>query len=482
MSLNLLHIEGITPRTNRWLPYAMLTGLLVLIVSSAAILLDVLGLAAVIALPMAAVWFGFMIRRPEWSLHSALVAGFLATGFSRYIPAPTGLLVDTCLAAGLMIALFQRRADSRVSVILPLVFIGWMGLTVMQIANPVGGHPIAWFYAMRGVALYPLLIVAIGFLLSPEDRFFRTFLTIWMGLSLLGTLWGFKQLVIGLDAFERAWLSVPGNYSTHMLFGKLRVFSFFSDSGQFGAAQGHTAVIAAIMALGPRSLKSRMLWGALAVLSTLGMLISGTRGAMAVPAIGGLTYLIMCRNWKLLFVGFALMGSVYGVLRYTYIGQDIYEVRRMRTAIVEGSDNASYQVRVANQQRLKAYLANKPFGGGVGSAGYWGQRFTPGTFLADLALDSWYVKIWAEYGIVGLSAYLAMLALLVLLSIRNIRAETDPERRQLMLALFAGFMGILMASYGNQVLGQIPTGVIIPVSLLFLLQRKPAQSDADHSR
>ncbi len=457
----------------------LLFGSLVAVVSGAAVLLSFLGLALSVVAPIAILVLGFLVRHPQWSLHAALIAGFLAAGMSRYIPAPTGLAVDGLLAAGLLIALFQRKQaePGGVSAWLPVAFAAWMGMTVLQLANPVGGHPVAWFYAMRGVALYPLLIVGIGYLMQPDQVFLKRFLILWVGLSVLGTLWGFKQLIIGLDPFEQRWLAVPGNYSTHMLFGKLRVFSFYSDSGQFGAAQGHTAVLAGIMALGKGSLKSRLGWGVVAVLSILGLLISGTRGAMAVPAIGGFTYLIMCRNWKLLFVGFALMGTVYGGLKYTFIGQNIYEVRRMRTAVVEGSDNASLQVRKQNQARLAVYLSDKPFGGGVGSAGYWGQRFTPGTFLADLALDSWYVKIWAEYGIVGLSFYGFMLTWLVLLSIRSIRAEADPDRRQLMLALLSGFTGILMASYGNQVLGQIPTGIIIPISLLYLVRsRKEATS------
>ena len=445
---------------------------LVAIVSAAAILLEFLGLAVSLVIPIAIAIVGLLIKNPSWSLHAALIAGFFATGLSRYIPAPTGLMIDAFLALGLLIALFQREKPEPggVSAWLPAAFAIWMAYSVLQLANPVGGHPVAWFYAMRGVAMYPLLIAGIGYLLQPGDVFLKRFLYIWVVISVLGTLWGFKQLIIGLDPFEQRWLAVPGNFSTHMLFGKLRVFSFYSESGQFGAAQGHTAVLAGIMALGRGSLKVRVIWAVVAVLSILGLLISGTRGAMAVPAIGGFTYLIMCRNWKLLFVGFALMGTVYGGLKYTYIGQNIYEVRRMRTAVVEGSDNASLQVRKENQKRLAVYLSDKPFGGGVGSAGYWGQRFTPGTFLADLALDSWYVKIWAEYGIVGLSFYGFMLLSFVLLSIRSIKAETDPDRYQLMLALLSGFTGILMASYGNQVLGQVPTGVIIMISLLYLIR------------
>jgi hypothetical protein len=38
-----------------------------------------------------------------------------------------------------------------------------------------------------------------------------------------------------------------------------------------------------------------------------------------------------------------------------------------------------------------------------------GTRFSPGTFLAVTALDSWYVKIWAECGVVGLYVHIGML-------------------------------------------------------------------------
>jgi O-antigen ligase len=197
---------------------------------------------------------------------------------------------------------------------------------------------------------------------------------------------------------------------------------------------------------------------------------------MAVPAFGGLAYLILCKNWKLLFVGLIVMGSTYGVLRYTFIANEIYEVRRMRMAVIEGSDNASFQVRRTNQKRLSIYLKNRPFGGGIGSAGYWGGRFSSGTFLAELALDSWYVKIWAEYGITGLISYLLMLGGLVFFSLKTLLREQDPYLRQTMLAAFCGLIGILAASYGNQVFGQIPTGVIVPVSLIFLVRNPDSKA------
>ena len=86
----------------------------------------------------------------------------------------------------------------------------------------------------------------------------------------------------------------------------------------------------------------------------------------------------------------------------------------MRSAF--DGDDASLNVRLENRRLFAEYLHTRPFGGGVGSAGNWGMRFTPNTFLAQTATDGWYVQIWAEQGIVGLVAYLIMMTYFVLKS------------------------------------------------------------------
>jgi O-antigen ligase len=107
----------------------------------------------------------------------------------------------------------------------------------------------------------------------------------------------------------------------------------------------------------------------------------------------------------------------------------------------------------------------RPFGGGIGSAGYWGMRFSPDTFLAKTPVDSWYVKIWVETGIVGIVLYLAITVfILVYLAIRLWKL-TDHGRRQPLVALFAGMAGIFVANYGNQLLGQMPTNILFYISI-----------------
>ena len=117
-------------------------------------------------------------------------------------------------------------------------------------------------------------------------------------------------------------------------------------------------------------------------------------------------------------------------------------------------------------------------GGGIGSAGYWGERFTPGTFLANLALDSWYVRIAAETGYVGLVIYLIIIVVIVLTCIKKIGTTGDEDERNKLIALFCGVSGILVASYTNQVFGQIPTATLVYISIVFLTKPENKSPDA----
>lgn len=140
----------------------------------------------------------------------------------------------------------------------------------------------------------------------------------------------------------------------------------------------------------------------------------------------------------------------------------------MRTAF-EPEDDASLQVRLENRRILKDYLKSRPFGGGIGSAGNWGKRFSPTGFLAQIATDSWYVQIWAEQGIIGLILHLVILSFIEVKSAYYIMFKIrDPVLRGKMAALLAAFTGIMGASYGNGVLGQMPTGIITYMSWVFL--------------
>lgn len=173
--------------------------------------------------------------------------------------------------------------------------------------------------------------------------------------------------------------------------------------------------------------------------------------------------------------GFFLLITVFVFFKYTTIGQGNQQIRRMRSAF--DPNDASLQVRLENQKRLKVYLATRPFGGGIGHAGVKAQKYLPNAFLSNVATDSWYVLIWAEQGIVGLLLHLFILfyilgksSYLIMFRIR------DPIVKMKMAALTSGMFGIMVASYGNAVLGTMPTSMLIYASMAIMLNAEKYDS------
>ena len=213
--------------------------------------------------------------------------------------------------------------------------------------------------------------------------------------------------------------------------------------------------------------KLKIFFAVVALAGIYGMMISGTRGAIAVPAMGGIMFLILRKNIPILIAG-AIMGlGVFVFFKYTMIGNNNQQIRRMRTAF--DPNDASLQVRLANQRKLSNYLASRPFGGGIGSTGNWGQRFTPNTFLANTATDSWFVAIWADMGIVGLYLHLFILFFVLITGAYNVMFKIrDDWIKGQIAAITCGMAGIMAASYGNGIFGQFPTCILMYTGMVFM--------------
>lgn len=426
------------------------------------------GLYFVGALPVAALILYYITRHPGNALNICIVVSFLAIGASRYTSAPTGLAVDFILGAGLIVAFLHPKIRPEAKYLkngLILLTVLWSVYCILQIFNPEALSLSAWFYASRGVFIYMLLTVFLGLLYYNTLRRLDEMLILIGVFSMMAALWGLKQYFFGLTQAEWDWLKT-GPFLTHILFGKLRVFSFFSDAGQFGAGMGHAAVIATILVIGPFSRRYRILWAIVAAVCLYLMVLSGTRGALAVPVFGIVAFLIISKNFKILFSGLFALLVVFTFLKFSTIGNNIYEIRRLRTAL--DPEDPSLKVRIENQKKYAQYLAPRPFGGGIGSTGSWGKRFSPNTFLAETPTDSWYVKIWGETGITGLIFYMGMLIFILVKGFFIIEKIRDPQLKYKIIAVYSGYAGIVVASYGNPLLGQLPTGTIIYLSWCFI--------------
>lgn len=469
--------------SNKLTKPAAITLILCIAVVSALVIskMEIIGGLTLIVLPFILIYVYNLFLYPIIGLYTAVGFGFLLLGLARYVSGiQMGIVLDGLLIIT-FIALFFNRFKERIDFSpakkdITLLALIWSCYFVFEFINPEVVSRSVWF-AGRGVALYMLMIVPLTLLFINTNKKLDIFFLLWGIFSLLATSKGIMQNTFGVDYAERQWLN-EGNASTHILFGKLRVFSFMSDAGQFGANQGYSAVVAVIIAFVQKKRWMKIFFIVVAVMGFYGLVISGTRGAISVPFAGLAAFFVLRKNTVALVSGAILIASFFIFFKYTYIGQGNAEIRRMRSAF--DPDNASLQVRLDNQAKLKTYLATRPFGGGIGHAGGKARKFAPKAFLSNVPADSWYVLIWAEQGIVGLTLHLIILfyiitkaSFLIMFRIR------DPIVKTKMSALVAGMFGIMAASYGNMVLGQMPTSVLIYMSMAIMLSPEVFDADAE---
>ena len=449
-----------------WQRQLLVGGACVVICFGAFKALGLIGAALIIILPPVLFAGVYLLLNPKLCVHMGLILSFFATGMARYVKAPWGLFIDVLLALswlGLLVKGGLRKQDwSPIKNDINRVATAWFMVVLLELINPEAPGPVAWFYAMRAIGFYQWLGFGLIFMMYRDPKDLDRFLKTIMIISVLGTLWGLRQKIFGVDSAEWRWLYIEGKFEEHVLFGVLRVFSFYSDAGQFGASQVMMTLISGVILISPTTLKEKAFYLVAAIMTFIGFGISGTRGALAVPGIGAILYLILSKNFKLLVPGLLFVGTIYYVLKYTLVMENVEQVARMRTAL--DPDNESLRVRIENQRNFAKHLNSRPFGGGVGSAGFWGIKFNKGSPLT-MPTDSWYVRIWAETGVVGVSLHMFMLLYFLGKGCAVVWFLKEPVLKNKISGFVGSFAGILFANYGNAVYGQIPTSMIFIIAI-----------------
>lgn len=407
-----------------------------------------------------------IFREPFYGLLIAISYCFLMGVLDREIGGlPYGVGIEVfLLLTWLSIWYHAKEFDFKILnndlIILTLV---WFIISVLELFNLSGASPRGWLQEIRSTALYPMLITPLGLLLINNHKRLNTFIILILVLSFIATLNGYKQLRYGPSSGEQAFLD-NGGYVTHLILGHLRIFSFYSDASQFGPSQAHIALIALLFAVGLKlSWAKRILLMALALVSFYGMLISGTRGALFVIVIGVIMAIALSKRIKILIWGSSIALFFFCILKFTYIGNSNYEIYRLRTSL--NPEDASFNIRLINQNKIAAYLENKPFGEGLGVIGHWGREYNKDKYLSTIAPDSYWVKVWAMYGIVGFVIFFSIWMYWFGKCAGMLWCIKDIQLRTKLSALLAGVTGIFVCSYGNEVMNAMPSLIIIHLSL-----------------
>lgn len=456
---------GIRHTTN-WLPALLLA---VMIVPMSMMMgLGNLSIGFAIAfLPFAFLVLILIAARPFVGFLVLFIANYFIIPLQRYTDVSGfSVMVDILILITFVFyivnAVFIRGGGKTHSAVsgLTLVAFLWLIYCVVELFNPTADTRV-WFLS-RGLIYYLLAMCTMTFILFRNFRMVNTILLILSVLTLIGVAKGLMQKFVGFDSAERALLD-SGLYKTHLLRTGIRYFSIYASAGIFGAVMGHALVLYTIVAIYTSNKVLKIYYYIVATLALYGMMISGTRGALAVPAAGFFLFVILSKNLKVMIPSTVFLIGAYVFLAFTTIGQSNGLIRRMRTAF--NPNEPSLMVRKENQKKLALYLENRPFGEGLGLSGV-DDPSVAGRFTTSIPTDSWYVKIWVETGIVGLTLYIAMMVYIIMHGCYIIFFKVKSrEIRAVLMGLLCAAFGILVSSYGNQVLGQFPVAMIVYVSM-----------------
>jgi O-antigen ligase len=373
-------------------------------------------------------------------------------------------IIITILILWIIASITSPRAYwSSINTDLFYLTLAWFIVSLLELLNP-NANIVGALSEIKTTALYPFLLVPLGFLLFRENRQLDIFLIIIISLSTLAALNGIKQLYRGPSPGEQRFLEA-GGAATHVLWGKLRVFSFYTEAGQFGASQAAIGLSTLVLAMGPFKKKIRFLLFGCALLMLYGMLISGTRGALFALVVGAFTAILLSKKFKVLFAGGLILVGFIVFLKYTHIANGNYQIYRLRSAL--NPDDPSLNTRLTTQRNLREYMESRPFGGGLGVLGY-NSRYNPDQYLSTVQPDSYFVKIWAMYGIVGLTIWLCIMTYILGKCCGLSWVIQDEGLRIKIIALTSGYAGILFCSYGNEVINNMPSSLVVYFSWVFI--------------
>ncbi len=333
----------------------------------------------------------------------------------------------------------------------------WCSYVTLEIINDTCGMAwdfSSWYTGARMMAyqlMYAFLVFTIY--ISTPKRLIK-YLYLWGALSMFAVFWIWKQKYIGFTQIERGWLQ---GSRTHILAGGtlIRYFSTFNDAASAGIYFASSAVAFLIIGITSKVKKYKYIFLALGGACTWAMFPTGTRTAIACFLAGFMVYTLLSKSVKLAStVGIAGL-LLFFLLAFTNIGQSNQMIRRMRSAF--NSEDASANLREQNQAVMKKYLAEAPFGIGVGLKG--GSISSNHKFyvMSTIAPDSEYVYIWIHTGTVGIIIFIFTTFVMFFGASRVVLFKlTSSSLRGIGGGLVCAFVSVQLGGYGNQVLMQFP--------------------------
>ena len=382
------------------------------------------------------------------------------------LPGPKSLYNEILQIILLAIAIIDARQtphfERSVNLML-LALIIWCTFCTIEVFNDTCGLGInfeAWYTGARLMAyqmLYIFLVFSI-YISSPEILI--KYLKFWAFLALFSAIWTWKQQNIGMTLAEERFLYGAGR-TTHLIQGGslIRYFSTFSDAANYGCNAAASAVAFLIFGITTKIKKERWFFIIITLLVVKSMFASGTRTAIFCMIGGFAVYLVLSKSFKIAIPAAIVGGFLLFILAFTHIGQSNQQIRRMRSAF-DRSD-ASANARDINQETMKKYMKDAPWGIGIGMFGTNVPANNKYNLMSTIPADSEYVFIWLRTGIIGITLFIiTMLMMLGAACYIVLFRLKSPSLIGIGGGLCSAFVAIQLGGYANQILTQFPNCLI----------------------
>lgn len=376
-------------------------------------------------------------------------------------PGPMSLYNEAIEIILLALALInvQNSRFERLGNMMLLALIIWCGYCTLQVLNDtcnIGMEVGAWYTGARMMAFQLMYAFLVFSIYISKPKVLIKYLYLWGIIALICVFWVWKQKYIGFTPIENSFVQGKGRV-THLLQGGtlIRYFSLYNDAANFGVGIASIAVAFIIFGITAKVRKFKIFFLIVGLGSAWAMFPSGTRTAIACLMAGFMLYIFLSKSFKIAIPFTIIFGFFAFILAFTNIGQGNQQIRRMRSAF--DKKDASANVRSINQETMRKYLKEAPFGIGVAQ----GYSSLPANnkyaLMSTIPADSEYVYIWIRTGRVGITIFLICTALMLLGGCWIVFFTLkSPSLRGIGAGLCCAFVSLQLGGYGNQVIMQFP--------------------------
>ena len=293
----------------------------------------------------------------------------------------------------------------------------WISYLLIQLFNPNNPSLEASLFAVRGIIGY-MITYFILIRLFDTLHYVKIFTIIWLAISLLAAIYSFYQEFVGLPEYDLAWISrSPKSIGLNFIRGRWRKWSFLSDPATFGMFMSFSGIFSVVLAMGIKSLKKKVLLLLMGGVYIVSMTYSGTRTAVAMTVVGIAFYgFLTLHRRSTLALGICAVLAILAIMYVPYYGSAT--INSIRSTF-SPTEDASFNVRVANKERIQPYMRSHALGGGLNTTGALGEQIVPDHPLAGFPPDSYYMALGLEAGWVGLGLYLSVFFVVIVVGLLN---------------------------------------------------------------